>query len=83
LTIESLSADGSHPLQKAWIEEDVSQCGYCQSGQIMAAYGLLKETPRPTDSQIDDAMDRNLCRCGTYQRIKSAIKRAAKAGGVQ
>jgi len=81
LTIESLSPDGTHPLQKAWIEEDVPQCGYCQSGQIMAAYGLLKKTPSPTDDQIDEAMDRNLCRCGTYQRIRAAIKTAAKSGG--
>ncbi|MBS1715172.1 MAG: (2Fe-2S)-binding protein [Armatimonadetes bacterium] len=82
LTIESLPADGTHALQKAWIEEDVPQCGYCQSGQIMAAYALLKETPSPSDHQIDEAMDRNLCRCGTYQRIKAAVKRAAKSGGV-
>lgn len=80
-TLEGLSADGSHPVQKAWMEEDVPQCGYCQSGQIMAAVALLKANPNPTDEQIDDAMDANLCRCGTYQRIKQAIKRAAKTGG--
>ncbi len=76
-TIEGLSADGSHPVQKAWIEEDVPQCGYCQSGQIMSAVALLAKKPNPTDLEIDDAMSGNLCRCGTYQRIRKAIHRAA------
>jgi len=76
-TIEGLSPDGSHPVQRAWVEEDVAQCGYCQAGQIMAAAALLEATPKPTDAQIDDAMSGNLCRCGTYQRIRAAIHRAA------
>lgn len=76
-TIEGLSPDRSHPLQKAWIEEDVPQCGYCQSGQIMSAAVLLREKPTPTDSDIDRAMAGNLCRCGTYSRIRRAIHRAA------
>ncbi len=76
-TIEGLSRDGSHPVQRAWIAEDVAQCGYCQAGQIMAAAALLRATPRPTDAQIDAAMSGNLCRCGTYQRIRAAIHRAA------
>jgi len=76
-TIEGLSADGSHPVQKAWIEEDVPQCGYCQTGQIMSAVALLAKKPNPTDVEIDDAMSGNLCRCGTYQRIRKAIHRAA------
>jgi isoquinoline 1-oxidoreductase alpha subunit len=76
LTIEGLSADSTHPLQKAWIAEQVPQCGYCQSGQIMAAAALLAKTPRPTDDDIDTNMT-NICRCGTYQRIRSAIHRAA------
>ena len=76
-TIEGLSSDGSHPVQRAWVEEDVAQCGYCQAGQIMAAAALLEATPKPTDAQIDDAMSGNLCRCGTYQRIRAAIHRAA------
>src|SRR5271157_1019563 len=76
-TIEGLSADGSHPVQKAWIEEDVPQCGYCQSGQIMSAVALLAKKSKPTDADIDDAMNGNLCRCGTYQRIRKAIHRAA------
>lgn len=80
-TLEGLSKDGTHPVQKAWMEEDVPQCGYCQSGQIMSAVALLKAKPNPTDAEIDDAMDGNLCRCGTYERIKKAIKRAAKSGG--
>lgn len=74
-TIEALG--GNHPLQKAWEELQVPQCGYCQSGQIMSAAALLKDTPKPTDADIDAAMDGNLCRCGTYPRIKAAIKRAA------
>ena len=79
-TIESLPADGSHPLQKAWMELDVPQCGYCQAGQLMAASALLTKTPRPTDAQIDQAMTGNICRCGTYLRIKAAIKMAANGG---
>jgi isoquinoline 1-oxidoreductase alpha subunit len=75
-TIESLSSDNSHPLQKAWIAEQVPQCGYCQSGQIMAAAALVRKTPHPTDEQIDAAMT-NICRCGTYGRIRAAIHRAA------
>ena len=78
LTIEGLSEDGSHPVQRAWIEEDVPQCGYCQAGQIMAATALLKRTPKPTDAEIDDAMSGNICRCGTYQRIRKAIHRASE-----
>jgi isoquinoline 1-oxidoreductase alpha subunit len=77
-TIEGISVDNSHPVQKAWIEEQVPQCGYCQSGQIMSAVALLKRTPHPTDADIDGAMQGNLCRCGTYQRIRKAIKTAAK-----
>ena len=80
-TIESLPADGSHPLQQAWMELDVAQCGYCQAGQIMAASALLKTTPNPTDAQIDTAMSGNVCRCGTYIRIKEAIKAAAATTG--
>jgi len=79
-TIEGLSADLSHPLQKAWIEEDVPQCGYCQSGQIMAAAALLSRRPDPTDKEIDDALQGILCRCGTYPRIRRAIHRAAQKG---
>ena len=78
VTIEGLSTDLRHPLQQAWIEADVPQCGYCQSGQIMAAAVLLRETPRPTDTDIDDAMCGNLCRCGTYARIRKAIHAAAE-----
>jgi len=76
-TIEGLSRDRSHPVQKAWIELDVPQCGYCQSGQIMAAAALLKRNPQPSDADIDAFMSGNLCRCGTYQRIRAAIHRAA------
>jgi isoquinoline 1-oxidoreductase alpha subunit len=76
-TIEGLSADRSHPVQRAWIEEDVPQCGYCQSGQIMAAVALLAEKPRPTDEDIDAAMS-NVCRCGTYLRVRAAIHSAAE-----
>jgi isoquinoline 1-oxidoreductase subunit alpha len=76
-TIEGLSADGSHPVQRAWIEQDVPQCGYCQSGQIMAAVALLKAKPDPTDADIDETVT-NICRCGTYQRIRAAIHRAAE-----
>lgn len=76
-TIEGLSPDGSHPLQRAWVELDVPQCGYCQAGQIMTASVLLSKNPRPTDAEITQAMNGNLCRCGTYLRIRDAIKRAA------
>jgi len=76
-TIEGISADGSHPVQQAWVAEDVPQCGYCQSGQIMSAVALLSKKSNPTDSDIDDAMSGNICRCGTYQRIRKAIHRAA------
>ena len=76
-TIEGLSRDGSHPVQRAWQEQDVAQCGYCQAGQIMQAAALLKRTPNPTDAQIDAAMAGNLCRCATYLRIRAAIKQAA------
>jgi isoquinoline 1-oxidoreductase subunit alpha len=82
-TIEGLSADGSHPLQRAWQELDVPQCGYCQAGQIMSAAELLARKPKPTDKDIDDAMDGNLCRCGTYLRIRSAIHRAAELAGTR
>ena len=77
-TIEGLAANASHPLQKAWMEHAVPQCGYCQSGQIMQAAALLKDTPTPTDEQIDDGMQGNICRCGTYQRIRAAIHDAAQ-----
>ncbi|PYO57975.1 MAG: (2Fe-2S)-binding protein [Candidatus Rokuibacteriota bacterium] len=82
-TIEGLSAKTDHPVQRAWIELDVPQCGYCQSGQIMSAAALLASKPSPTDADIDDAMAGNICRCGTYQRIRAAIHRAAaiKKGG--
>ena len=76
-TIEGLSPDGRHPVQRAWIEEDVPQCGYCQPGQIMTAASLLAYRPKPTDAEIDDAMSGNICRCGTYPRIRKAIHRAA------
>ena len=76
-TIEGLSPDGSHPVQQAWTETDVVQCGYCQSGQIMSAAALLAQKPDPTDEEIDLAMAGNICRCGTYQRVREAIRRAA------
>ena len=76
-TIEGLSENGDHPLQKAWLEHDVPQCGYCQAGQIMNAAGLLIANPHPSDQEIESAMNGNLCRCGTYTRIKAAIKTAA------
>lgn len=79
-TIEGLSADGSHPLQKAWQELDVPQCGYCQAGQLMTAAALLTRIAKPTDAQIDTAMNGNVCRCGTYTRIKQAIHLAANGG---
>jgi isoquinoline 1-oxidoreductase subunit alpha len=82
-TIEGLSPDGRHPLQLAWIAEEVPQCGYCQSGQIMAAAALLAEHPRPTDEQISTAMSKVLCRCGTYSRIRRAIARAANPESVR
>ncbi len=89
-TIEGLSADSTHPVQRAWIELDVPQCGYCQSGQIMSAASLLMRKPNPTDADIDQAMRGNLCRCGTYQSLREAIHRAARyasaktvAGGVK
>jgi aerobic-type carbon monoxide dehydrogenase small subunit (CoxS/CutS family) len=75
-TIEGLSKSGDHPVQQAWVELDVVQCGYCQSGQIMTAVALLAKTPNPTDAQINEAMSGVLCRCGTYQRVRAAIKRA-------
>ena len=78
-TIEGLSGDGLHPLQKAWIDHCVPQCGYCQSGQIMQAAALLKKTPNPTDQDIDNIMSGNICRCGTYTRIRAAIKAASGA----
>lgn len=77
-TIEGLSPDGTHPLQKAWLEEHVTQCGYCQPGQIMNAAALLQKNPHPSDADIDNAMSDVLCRCGTYQRIRKAIHRAAE-----
>jgi len=80
VTIEGLSPDGNHPLQKAWVDLSVPQCGFCQAGQIMTAAGLLKKHPRPSDEQIEQSMAGNLCRCGTYLRIRSAIKQAAGAG---
>ena len=82
-TIEGLSPDGSHPVQQAWIAENVTQCGYCQPGQIMAAAALLAKNPNPTDADIDAAMSGNLCRCGTYQRIRRAIHHAAQEGGAE
>ena len=79
-TIEGLSPDSSHPLQKAWLAEQVPQCGYCQSGQIMSAAVLLKENPRPSRAQIVEHMTANICRCGTYQRIVRAVERATREG---
>jgi isoquinoline 1-oxidoreductase subunit alpha len=79
-TIEGLSKDGGHPVQRAWVADEVPQCGYCQSGQILAAAALLSKKPHPTDADIDDAMAGILCRCGTYNRIRRAIHRAAKGG---
>jgi isoquinoline 1-oxidoreductase subunit alpha len=83
ITIEGLSANGLHPVQQAWIAEDVPQCGYCQVGQIMSAVALLTKTRQPSDEQITAAMTGNICRCGTYDRIRRAIHRAASAGGAQ
>lgn len=82
-TIEGLSPDGDHPLQLAWIEEDVPQCGYCQSGILMSAAALLEQKPDPTDEDIDAALAENLCRCGTYNRVRRAVHRAARKGGVR
>ena len=82
-TIEGLGANGLHALQRAWIAEDVPQCGYCQSGQIMAAAALLAKTPHPSDSEITEFMSANICRCGTYERIQRAIHRVASAGGAK
>lgn len=82
-TIEGLAAAGDHPVQRAWTAEEVPQCGYCQPGQIMSAVALLDRTPRPTDAQIDAALGDVLCRCGTYQRIRSAIHRVAREGGAE
>ncbi len=82
ITIEGLSPDGSHPLQRAWEAEQVAQCGYCQPGQIMSAAALLKQNPSPSDEQINQAMAGVLCRCGTYQRIKKAIRRVIAEGGL-
>lgn len=79
-TIEGLSADGQHPVQQAWAELDVVQCGYCQSGQIMSAVALLATIPAPTDTDIDQALSGNICRCGTYPRIRAAVHRAAQLG---
>lgn len=84
-TIEGLSPDGNHPLQQAWMNNDVPQCGYCQAGQLMSAAALLAKTPKPTDADIDNAMSGNVCRCGTYTRIRKAIHEAAgnrQAGGI-
>ena len=80
VTIEGLSEKGDHPVQKAWVEEDVAQCGYCQAGQVMAAAALLSKNPQPTDAQIDAAFAGHICRCGTYTRIRKAVHRAAKSG---
>ncbi len=82
-TIEGLSADGSHPVQRAWLEIDVPQCGWCQAGQIMSAAALLAERPAPSDDEILAAMNGNLCRCGTYLRIRRAVRRAAELGAVR
>ncbi len=79
-TIEGLSPDGSHPLQRAWVELDVPQCGYCQAGQLMTAAALLERNPRPSDDEIQSAMNGNLCRCGTYLRIREGIRRVAEGG---
>jgi isoquinoline 1-oxidoreductase subunit alpha len=79
VTIEGLSENGDHPVQKAWLEHDVAQCGYCQAGQIMSAAALLKSKPNPTDDEIENAMNGNICRCATYLRIKAAIKTAANS----
>jgi aerobic-type carbon monoxide dehydrogenase small subunit (CoxS/CutS family) len=82
-TIEGLGANRLHPLQQAWIAEDVPQCGYCQSGQIMAAAALLAKTPHPSDNEITEFMSANICRCGTYERIRRAVRSVAGAGGAK
>ncbi|MBV8520142.1 MAG: (2Fe-2S)-binding protein [Acidobacteria bacterium] len=82
-TIEGLSSDGTHPCQRAWLEEDVSQCGYCQAGMIMNACALLRRTPKPSDADIDAALRDSVCRCGTYVRIRRAVHTAAKLGGTK
>lgn len=82
-TIEGLSTDGSHPLQQAWVAEQVPQCGYCQSGMLMTAASLLATTPKPTDADIDKTIGSHVCRCGTYQRIRRAVHRAAESKGVR
>jgi isoquinoline 1-oxidoreductase subunit alpha len=82
-TIEGISTNGLHPVQQAWVAEQVPQCGYCQTGQIMTAVALLAKTPQPNDEQITEAMNGNLCRCGTYERIRRAIHRAASGGGAR
>ena len=81
VTIEGLSPNGTHPVQRAWMETDVPQCGYCQSGQVMTAAALLARKPKPTDADIDEAMRGNLCRCGTYQAVRAAVHRAAELNG--
>jgi len=81
VTIEGLSANGTHPVQRAWMEVDVPQCGYCHSGQVMSAAALLARKPKPTDADIDEAMRGNLCRCGTYQSVRAAVQRAAELSG--
>jgi len=80
-TIEGLSSDGSHPCQKAWLEEDVAQCGYCQAGMLMTAAALVRKSPNVTDTEIDAELSQHVCRCGTYQRIRKAVHRAAREGG--
>ncbi|MEP7126310.1 MAG: (2Fe-2S)-binding protein [Byssovorax sp.] len=82
-TIEGLSPDGSHPLQRAWVELAVPQCGYCQAGQIMTAAALLRKRPKPTDAEIDHSLAGNICRCGTYTRIRAAVKKAAEEGSAR
>ena len=81
VTIEGLSPNGTHPVQRAWMEVDVPQCGYCQSGQVMSAAALLARKPKPTDADIDEAMRGNLCRCGTYQSVRAAVQRAVELAG--
>jgi isoquinoline 1-oxidoreductase subunit alpha len=81
VTIEGLSTNGTHPVQRAWMEVDVPQCGYCQSGQVMSAAALLARKPKPTDADIDEAMRGNLCRCGTYQSVRAAVQRAVELSG--
>jgi isoquinoline 1-oxidoreductase alpha subunit len=81
VTIEGLSANGTHPVQRAWMDVDVPQCGYCQSGQVMSAAALLARKPKPTDADIDEAMRGNLCRCGTYQSVRAAVQRAVELAG--